>query len=58
MLLQVKGSFNRDFKSIRNKSLNKAILIRIDEMEKAESVVNISHFKKLRKYSITYKTEI
>lgn len=58
MLLQVKGSFNRDLKRIRNKSLNKAILMRIDEMEKAESLVQISHFKKLRKYSNTYKTEI
>ncbi|MEO8150730.1 MAG: hypothetical protein ABI723_24065 [Bacteroidia bacterium] len=58
MQLTVKGSFHRDWKKIQNRALNNAILKRISEMEKATDLSQISHFKKLRKYSSTYKTEI
>lgn len=58
MQLYVKGSFNRDRKKINNKALNKELLKRIEEMENATSTHQIPYFKKLRKYSHTFKTEI
>ena len=58
MLLHVKGSFLRDKKKIINKALNNAILKRIDVMEKATTIAQIPQFKKLKKYSNTYKTEV
>jgi len=58
MRLHVKGSFLRDFRKIQNRALSAGISKRINEMESAKSVSQIPHFKKLRKYSSTYKTEI
>ena len=43
---------------IKNKALNKEIFERIVEMEKATTPNQIPYFKKLKKYSHTYKSEI
>ena len=58
MQLHVKGSFNRDRKKINNKALNKELFKRIEKMEKATTIDQIPYFKRLIKYSHSYKSEI
>jgi len=58
MLIDTKGTFRRDWKKIRNKELTKSILKKMDEIESAESALQISHLKHLRKYVTLSKIEI
>jgi len=58
MQIVIKGSFYRDWNSIGNKELSKALKNKIDEVELAKNITRISHLKKLRNYSMRYKIEI
>lgn len=53
-----KGSFYRDWKPIRNRTLSIAVRDKISEIESANSISQISHLKKLRKFTSTSKIEI
>jgi len=58
MQVAVKGSFYRDWQEIRNRTLSIAIKDKIEQIESASGISNISHLKKLRKFVSTYKIEI
>jgi len=58
MQIVVKGSFYRDWSNIRNKELSKILREKIDEVESARNISQISRLKKLRNYSSRYKIEI
>lgn len=58
MQVVVKGSFYRDWQQVKNKKLSIAIQNKIEEIESAKSLHQISRFKKLRKYVLTYKIEL
>ncbi len=58
MQIVIKGSFYRDWKRIQNKHLSKVLRKKIDEVERARSISQIAHLKKLRNYSSRYKIEI
>jgi hypothetical protein len=58
MQVVVKGSFYRDWQLVKNKKLSLAIQDKIEEIELATNTSQISRFKKLRKYVLTYKIEL
>ena len=58
MQLVVKGSFYRDWSNIRHRELSNILRKKIDEVESARSISQISRLKKLRNYSSRYKIEI
>jgi predicted nucleic acid-binding Zn ribbon protein len=58
MLVVAKGSFYRDWQQVKNRALNKVVQEKINEIESAQFVSQISHLKKLRKFVLTSKIEV
>ncbi len=58
MRIVIKGSFYRDWTNIDNKELSKTLQKKIEEVESAKNISQISYLKKLRNYSARYKIEI
>ena len=58
MHLDIKGSFYRDWKEMSNRELSKRLREKIDKVESAAGISNITHLKKLRKFSSRYRVEI
>lgn len=53
MKLEFRGSFAKDLKSVRDKALLKRVKELIEEVERAESLTEISNLKKLKGAAIT-----
>ncbi len=59
MELNYKGSFRRDYNSIGNRELIKALEKKITEIKKAKDISRVSHLKRFRTYTRNwYKIEI
>lgn len=58
MLIVIKGSFYRDWSKIGNRELSKILEKKIEEIETAKNILQISRLKKLRNYSARYKIEL
>lgn len=58
MQIVIRGSFYRDWSKIGNKELSKILHKKIEEVESAGNISQISRLKKLRNYSARYKIEI
>lgn len=59
MELIYKGSFRRDYNSIGNKELIKAIKNKIEEIKSAKTATHISRLKRFRTHTDTwYKIEV
>ena len=58
MELTFRGSFGRDYRSINDRLLIKALKDKILEVKKAKDILHVSRFKQLRKYRKLGKIEV
>jgi len=58
MIIEVNESFEKDFKKLKNKELEKRIINKLNIIEKEISLENISNIKKLYWFNDLYRLRI
>lgn len=58
MIIEVDESFKKDFKALKNKELEKRVIDKLNLIEKAFSINEVSNIKKMRWFNNFYRIRI